>query len=64
MMIQTKYQGSRPCGSAKKIFSCFPYVSLCKACEALAANFWPQEQNLNKLGRVPIGDATYQIYTR
>ena len=64
MMIQTKYQGSRNCVSAKKIFSCFPYVSLCKTCKAWAAHFWPQGHNLNKLGRGPLGDATYQISTR
>ena len=25
------------------------------------ANFWPQGHNSNKLGRGPLGDATYQI---
>ena len=24
-------------------------------------NFWPHEDNLNKLGRGPLGDATYQL---
>ena len=30
MMLHTKYQGSRHLVSDKKIFSCFPYISLCK----------------------------------
>ena len=25
------------------------------------SNFWPQGDNLNKLGRCPLGEATYQI---
>ena len=33
MMLHTKYQGSRSHGSDKKIFSCFPYISLCKTCD-------------------------------
>ena len=32
MMLQTKYQGSRPCVSDKKIFHVFP-ISLCKTCD-------------------------------
>ena len=32
MMLHTKNQDSRPCGF-KKIFSCFPYTSLCKTCD-------------------------------
>ena len=39
-----------------KIFSHFPYISLCKHVgEAI--------YNLNKLGRSPLGDAKYQIST-
>ena len=40
--------------SDKKIFSLFPYISLCKT-------FDPQGYNLNKFGRGSLGDATYQI---
>ena len=57
MMLHTKYQGSRSHGSDKKIFSCFPYISLCKTCDPLVRHAY----NLNKLGRGPLGDATYQI---
>ena len=32
MMLHTKYQSSMSCVSDKKIFSCFPYISLCKTC--------------------------------
>ena len=41
----------------KKIFSCFPYISLSKH----VTHFWSKGHNLNKLGRGPLGDATYQI---
>ena len=34
MRLHTKHQSSRP--SEKKIFSRFPYISLCKICECLA----------------------------
>ena len=44
--------------SDKKIFSCFPYISLCKTCDLLGA-FWPQGDNLNKLGKGLLGDAIY-----
>ena len=57
MMPQTKYQGSRPCGSRQKIFSCFPYISLCKICDLQGrAKKWPHGYNLNKLGRDLLGD--------
>ena len=43
----------------KKIFQCFPYISLCKTCDHV--NHGPQGQghNLNKLGRGPQAYATY-----
>ena len=48
--------------SDKKIFPCFPYISLCKICDTLErGHYWPQGYNLNKLGRGLLGDATYQI---
>ena len=56
--LHTKYQGSRP----RRYFHVFLYVSLCKICDPLAGHFSPQRHNLNKLGRGPLGDATYQIH--
>ena len=45
--------------SDKKIFSCFPYMSMQNGTPG-SAHFWPLMYNLNKLGRGPLGDATYQ----
>ena len=42
-----------------KIFSWFPYISLCKTCDPAWGHFSPQGDNLNKLGRGLLGDATY-----
>ena len=50
-----------PVCSDKKIFSCFPYISLSKHVTPGVAHFWPKGHNLNKLGRGLLGDATYQI---
>ena len=65
MMMHTIYQGSRFVVSDKKIFHVFPImiiISLCKTCDPLGgAIVWPNGHNLNKLGRGPLGDATYQI---
>ena len=48
--------------SDKKIFSCFPYIRLCKTCDPPGwGHFWLQEYYLNKLVRGPLGDATYQM---
>ena len=58
MMLHTKYQG--PVISDKKIFSHFPYISLCKTCDHRGP-FMAPGVFLNKLGRGPLGDATYQI---
>ena len=33
MMLQTKYQGSRPSGLKEIFFSCFPYIGLFKTCD-------------------------------
>ena len=43
--------------SDKKIFSCFPYISLCKRCDPRVG----PGHDLNKLGRGLLDDATYQI---
>ena len=45
----------------RRFFYGFPYISLCKQCDPVAGNFQPQGHNLNKLGRGPLGDATYKI---
>ena len=47
--------------SDKKIFSHFPYISQCRTCDPRAEPFLAKGYNLNKLGRGPLGDATYQI---
>ena len=47
--------------SDKKIFSCFPYISLCKTYDPRGMPFLPHRHNLNKLARCPLSDATYQI---
>ena len=62
MMLHTKYQGSRPCGFRQEFFfHLSPYISLCKTCDLRQGHFWPPGHNLNKLGRSPLGDATYQF---
>ena len=62
MILHTKYQGSSPCGFRQEdFFHVAPYISLCKTCDPGLGPFWPQGYNLNKLGRGPLGDATYQI---
>ena len=63
MMLHTKYQGSRPCGFRHDVFfSHFPIKASVKHLTQGPGNFWPcKGYNLNKLGRGPLGDATYQI---
>ena len=62
MMLHTKYQGSRPYGFRQEdFFMFFPIKAYAKHVTPGAALFWPQGHNLNKLGRGPIGGATYQI---
>ena len=57
MMLHTKYQGLMV--SDKKIFPCFSLLSLRKTCDPIGQdNFLPQ-RDMNKLGRGPLGDATY-----
>ena len=61
MILQTN-QGSRPCGFRHEVFSRFPYKSQCKTFDPQGEDiFAPRGDNLNKLGRSPLGDATYQI---
>ena len=47
--------------SDKKMFSYFPYKSIYNMCPLRRAHFWPKGHNLNKLGRGPLDEATYQI---
>ena len=61
MVVHTKYQGSSPCGFRQDFFSCLPNISLCKTCGPWSGPFLAQGHNLNKLGRGPLDDATYQI---
>ena len=70
-MLHTKYQGSRPYGFRQEdFFHVFPYIGLCKTSDHRGGGggggggggqFWPQGHNLNKLGKGPLGDASYQI---
>ena len=61
MMLHTKYQDSRPNGFRQEYFSCFSYISLCKACGPRAGPLSAPDHNLYKLGRVLLGDVTCQI---
>ena len=55
MILHTKYQGSRHCGFRQEdFFMLLPILAYVK-------HVPPQGYNLNKLGRGPLGDATYQI---
>ena len=60
-MLHTKYKDSRPYGYRQEDFFMFSHISLCKTRNPRAGPFWPQGDNLNKLGRSLLGDATYQI---
>ena len=56
------YQISRPYGFKQEDFSpYFPIKANVKHLTPGAGQFWPKGHNLNKLGRGPLGDATYQI---
>ena len=61
MMQTPNIKAIRLAVSDKKIYSCFPYISLCKTCDSEVGPFLTQGYNLNKLVRGPLGDATYQI---
>ena len=49
VMLQTKYQGSRPYGLRQEDFCHGPYISLCKTCDRGWGHFLPQGYNLNNL---------------
>ena len=62
MMIHTKYQDSRYMVSDKKIFFMFfTILAYVKHVTLGWSHLWPKGHNLNKLGKGPPGDATYQI---
>ena len=58
MMLHTKYQGSKLYCFRQEDFSIEVYV---KHVTLGAGPFLAQGYNLNKLGKSPLGDATYQI---
>ena len=58
MMLNTKYQGPRRCGFRREDFFTF-YIY--KPKRRAGPFFWPQDYNLNTLGRGPLGDAKNQI---
>ena len=61
-MQHTKYQSSRPCGFRQEdFFHVFPISAYIKHVYPGRVNIWPQGHNLNKIGRGPLVDATYQI---
>ena len=62
MMPHTNDKGSKPYGfRPEDFFNVFPSISLCKTCDRGRGHFWPHQYNLNKIGRGPLGDASYQI---
>ena len=61
MMLHTDYQGSRPYAFRQDFFSCCPYISTCRTCDPRGVAILVPGHILNKLGRDPLGDTTYQI---
>ena len=61
MKLHTKYQGSRPSDFRQEVFMFFPIQAYVKHVTPGAGHFLPLGHNLNKLGRGPLGDATYLI---
>ena len=61
MMLHTKYQGSKPCGLRLEEFFMFSLYKPKNVTPGGRAHFWLQGYNLNRLGRGPLDDATYQI---
>ena len=62
MMLLTKYQGFRPYGFRQKDFyNVFPIYAYVNNVNPGWGHFWPQGNNLNKLGRGQLSDATYQL---
>ena len=62
MMLHTKYQGTRPCGFRQvDFFHIFPIKAHVKHVTHGAGPFLAPRYNLNKLGRGPLGEATYHL---
>ena len=61
MMPHIKYQGFRPCGFRLRFFHAFPISAFVKHVTPGAGPFLAPGHYLNKLGRGPLLDATYQI---
>ena len=62
MMLHTKYQVSRPYGSRQEDFFMFSlYSAYVKHVTPGVGPLLAFGDSLNKLGRGPLGDATYQI---
>ena len=61
--LNTKYQSSMPSSSEKKNFEDEILCSYVPTCDPPGwGQSWPQEHHLNKLGRGPLENATYQIW--
>ena len=66
MMLHTKYQGSIKAlwFQERRFFHVFPIYANAKHVTPKGGgggHFWTNGHNLNKLGRGPLGDATYKI---
>ena len=62
MIPHTKYQGPRTYSFRKEDFFKVFYINLCKTFDPWGGDLiCPRGIILNKLGRCPLGDATYQI---
>ena len=61
VMIHIKYQGSRPSGFKQEYFYVFNLEVNVNSVTFKMTPFWTHYHNLNKLGRIPMGDVTYQI---
>ena len=57
-MLHTKYQDSRPYGFRQEDFSCFHYVSRCKAYDPRAEPMLAQGAQIEPLGRSILDDAS------
>ena len=64
MMPHTKYQGFSLVVSDRKNLSYIPIEAYVKHVFPRRDCFWPQRHNFNKLGRGPLGHASYQISRR
>ena len=59
--VYTKCQGSRSSGSEKKRFCFFTFQVSVKHVTSRVGPFWPHNHYMSKLGKVPLGEATYQM---